>query len=51
MLIKDNHLAWLEAAGGPGQPDPMEMDMNMNPAGHGAKQTTPANIADKAETV
>ena len=35
----------------PGQPDPMEMDMNMNPAGHGAKQTTPANIADKAETV
>jgi hypothetical protein len=35
----------------PGQPDPMEMDMNMNPAGHGVKQTTPANIADKAETV
>jgi hypothetical protein len=35
----------------PGQPDPMEMDMNMNPAGHGGKQTTPANIADKAETV
>jgi hypothetical protein len=35
----------------PGQPDPMEMDMNMNPAGHGGNQTTPANIADKAETV
>jgi hypothetical protein len=35
----------------PGQPDPMEMDMNMNPAGRGMKQTTPANIADKAELV
>jgi hypothetical protein len=35
----------------PGQ-DPMEMDMSMNPAGgHGMKQTTPANIADKAELV
>jgi hypothetical protein len=35
----------------PGQPDPMEMDMNMNPAGRAMRQTTPANIADKAETV
>lgn len=31
--------------------DPMEMDMNMNPVGRGMKQTTPANIADKAELV
>jgi hypothetical protein len=30
---------------------PMEMDMNMNPAGRGMKQTTPMNIADKAEIV
>jgi hypothetical protein len=35
----------------PGQPDPMEMDMNMNPAGRAMRQATPANIADKAETV
>jgi len=34
----------------PGQA-PMEMDMSMNPAGRGMKQTTPANIADKAEVV
>lgn len=34
----------------PGQ-DPMEMDMNMNPAGRGMQQTSPANIADKAELV
>jgi hypothetical protein len=34
----------------PGQ-DPMEMDMSMNPAGRGMKQSTPANIADKAEVV
>ena len=34
----------------PGQ-DPMEMDMNMNPMGRGMKQTTPANIAEKAEVV
>jgi hypothetical protein len=34
----------------PGQ-DPMEMDLNMNPAGRGMKQITPANIADKAEVV
>jgi hypothetical protein len=32
----------------PGQ-DPMEMEMGMS--GHGTKQTTPANIADKAELV
>jgi hypothetical protein len=31
--------------------DPMEMDLNMNPMGRGMKQTTPANIADKAELV
>jgi len=31
--------------------DPMEMDMNMNPAGRGMKQSTPVNIADKAEVV
>jgi hypothetical protein len=31
--------------------DPMEMDMNMIPMGRGMKQTTPANIADKAEVV
>src|SRR4029077_1313134 len=35
----------------PGQPDPMEMDMNLNPTGSRMKQTTPANIADKAEVV
>jgi hypothetical protein len=35
----------------PGQPDPMEMDMTMNPAGRAMKQTTPANIAEKAEVV
>jgi hypothetical protein len=35
----------------PGQPDPMEMDMAMNPAGRAMKQTTPVNIADKAEAV
>jgi hypothetical protein len=35
----------------PGQPDPMEMDLNVNPMGRGMKQTTPANIADKAEVV
>ena len=34
----------------PGQ-DPMEMDMSMNPAGRGMQQSTPANIADKAELV
>ena len=34
----------------PGQ-EPMEMDMSANPASHGMKQTTPANIADKAELV
>jgi hypothetical protein len=34
----------------PGQ-DPMEMDMTMNPAGRRMQQTTPANIADKAEVV
>jgi hypothetical protein len=34
----------------PGQ-NPMEMDMNMNPAGRGMKQTLPATIADKAEVV
>jgi hypothetical protein len=34
----------------PGQ-EPMEMDMSANPAAHGMKQTTPANIADKAELV
>jgi hypothetical protein len=34
----------------PGQA-PMEMDMNMNPAGRPMQQTTPANIADKAELV
>ncbi len=33
----------------PGQP-PMEMDMSMAPGG-GAKQTTPATLADKAEIV
>ncbi len=33
----------------PGQ-DPMEMDMNMAPGGR-MQQTTPANIADKAELV
>jgi hypothetical protein len=31
--------------------DPMEMDLNMNPMGRGMKQTTPANIAEKAEVV
>jgi len=35
----------------PGQPDPMEMDLSMSPAGRGMKQTTPVNIADKAEVV
>jgi hypothetical protein len=34
----------------PGQ-NPMELDMSMNPAGRGMKQTTPTNIADKAEVV
>src|SRR3984957_12931103 len=34
----------------PGQ-GPMEMDMTMTPAGRGAKQPPPANIADKAEVV
>jgi hypothetical protein len=34
----------------PGQ-DPMEMDSNMNPAGRRPPQTTPANIADRAELV
>ena len=34
----------------PGRP-PMEMDTSMNPAGHQMPQTTPANIADKAELV
>jgi hypothetical protein len=34
----------------PGQ-GPMEMDMNMGPGGHQMQQTTPANIADKAELV
>src|ERR1700680_57369 len=34
----------------PGQ-NPMEMDLNMNPAGRGMKQTLPATIADKAEVV
>jgi hypothetical protein len=34
----------------PGQ-DPMEMDMTGNPMGRGMKQTTPVNIADKAEVV
>jgi hypothetical protein len=34
----------------PGRP-PMEMDMSMNPAGRQLPQTTPANIADKAELV
>jgi len=34
----------------PGQ-DPMEMDMSMNPGGRRMQQTTPANIADKAEVV
>jgi hypothetical protein len=36
----------------PGQ-DPMEMDMNMNvnPGGRRMQQSTPANIADKAEVV
>jgi hypothetical protein len=31
--------------------DPMEMDMNVNPAGKRMQQTTPANIADKAEII
>lgn len=34
----------------PGQ-DPMEMDSSMMGGGRGGKQTTPANIADKAELV
>jgi hypothetical protein len=34
----------------PGQ-DPMEMDSTMNPTGRRMQQTTPANIADKAEIV
>jgi hypothetical protein len=34
----------------PGQ-GPMEMDMSMNPAGRGMKQTQPASIVDKAEVV
>jgi hypothetical protein len=34
----------------PGQ-DPMEMDLNMNPAGRGMRQTIPTTIADKAEVV
>ena len=34
----------------PGQ-DPMEMDLSMNPAGRGMRQTLPATIADKAEVV
>jgi len=34
----------------PGQ-GPMEMDMNMNPAGRSMKQSTPADIRDKADVV
>lgn len=34
----------------PGQ-QPMEMDMNMNPMGRGTKQSTAADIRDKAEVV
>ncbi len=34
----------------PGRP-PMEMDMSTNPGGRQMQQTTPANIADKAELV
>lgn len=34
----------------PGQ-DPMELDLNASPMGRGMKQTTTANIAEKAEVV
>ena len=51
MSVSDNNITSMRMVMQmPGQ-DPMEMDMNMNAMGRGMKQTTPANIADKAEIV
>jgi hypothetical protein len=51
MAVSDNNITSTRMVMQmPGQ-DPMEMDMNMNAMGRGMKQTTPVNIADKAEIV
>ena len=51
MTVEDNAVSSSRVVMQPPGQEPMEMPMNSNPGGRGMKQTTPSNIADKAELV